>query len=227
MQVISNSSPPFSSAKSSLQRVATTKAPSLEPVITPARQTGKSSATWESKSFSFRDILDIINPLQHIPVISTIYRKITGDEMGYAAQIAGDTLYGGAVGSLVSSLVASIANVFVDSTTGKDIGEHMIAAINPQPKQEVTMPVRQAVAPIATNHVARSSTDLPSQYPARVQQGASEPKAAPIAMEANDKQVAAGIASLQDFSRAQVAIDQYKWQKLTDNVEEKRTGYWA
>ncbi|MDP6473864.1 MAG: hypothetical protein QF894_03030 [Alphaproteobacteria bacterium] len=29
--------------------------------------------------FGFDDFLDLINPLQHIPIISTIYREITGD----------------------------------------------------------------------------------------------------------------------------------------------------
>lgn len=38
---------------------------------------------------NFWDFLDIINPLQHIPVISTIYRQITGDEIGAAAKVIG------------------------------------------------------------------------------------------------------------------------------------------
>src|SRR3546814_15608721 len=29
--------------------------------------------------FSFGDFLDIINPIQHIPIVPTIYRAITGD----------------------------------------------------------------------------------------------------------------------------------------------------
>ena len=28
---------------------------------------------------AFADVLDIINPLQHIPVVSTLYRSLTGD----------------------------------------------------------------------------------------------------------------------------------------------------
>jgi hypothetical protein len=30
---------------------------------------------------TFAEFLDIINPLQHIPVVSTIYRAITGDQI--------------------------------------------------------------------------------------------------------------------------------------------------
>ncbi len=43
----------------------------------PAR-TASSDSDPDSK-FSFDDFLDIINPLQHLPVISTIYRAITHD----------------------------------------------------------------------------------------------------------------------------------------------------
>ena len=39
--------------------------------------------------FTFFDFLDIINPLQHIPVISTIYRSLTGDKIDPGSRIAG------------------------------------------------------------------------------------------------------------------------------------------
>ncbi|MGB6086494.1 MAG: hypothetical protein WBF74_07845, partial [Parvibaculum sp.] len=32
--------------------------------------------------FGFSDFLDVINPLQHIPIVSSIYRELTGDELG-------------------------------------------------------------------------------------------------------------------------------------------------
>ncbi len=51
---------------------------------------------------SFGDVLDLVNPLQHIPVVSNLYRKITGDEIAPVVRIAGDTLYGGPVGALLS-----------------------------------------------------------------------------------------------------------------------------
>ncbi|MDF3024026.1 MAG: hypothetical protein K0R10_1387 [Alphaproteobacteria bacterium] len=70
-------------------------------------------------------ILDIINPLQHIPVISTIYRNITGDEISPMARVAGDALYGGPIGAAVG-----LANVAVEHKTGKDIGENVMAMFN-------------------------------------------------------------------------------------------------
>ena len=35
--------------------------------------------------FTFFDFLDVINPLQHIPVVSTLYRSLTGDEIDPAS----------------------------------------------------------------------------------------------------------------------------------------------
>ena len=41
------------------------------------------------EGISFSDVLDIVNPLHHIPVVSTVYRMITGDEIGMGARMAG------------------------------------------------------------------------------------------------------------------------------------------
>jgi len=71
---------------------------------------------------SFGDFLDIINPLQHIPLVSTLYREITGDEIGPHARILGDTLFGGPTGFL-----SSVANVLYQEITGEDVGETVVA----------------------------------------------------------------------------------------------------
>lgn len=70
----------------------------------------------------FSDLLDIVNPLQHIPVVSAIYREITGDEINAAARVLGGTLFAGPFGT-----VASVASVAVEQVSGKDPGAHAIA----------------------------------------------------------------------------------------------------
>lgn len=72
--------------------------------------------------FTFLDFLDIINPLQHIPVISTLYREMTDDTLDPGSRVIGGTLFFGPVGTVVS-----IANVLIDDATGKDMGEHVMA----------------------------------------------------------------------------------------------------
>lgn len=69
--------------------------------------------------FTFFDFLDIINPLQHIPVISTIYRSITGDQIDPGSRIAGATLFGGPLGGALASM-----DVAIKHKTGLDIVEH-------------------------------------------------------------------------------------------------------
>ncbi|NVK18672.1 MAG: hypothetical protein HWE30_08260 [Methylocystaceae bacterium] len=71
---------------------------------------------------SFWDFVDMINPLQHIPVVSTAYREMTGDEIDPGSRLAGGTLYGGPLG-----LAASTFNVILEHNTGKDVGEHVVA----------------------------------------------------------------------------------------------------
>lgn len=84
---------------------------------------------------TFWDFLDIINPLQHIPVISTLYRSITGDEIDPAAKIAGGTLYGGPIGA-----ISSLIDVVVDYGTGKDIGEHAMTLVQNEPQKSHELP---------------------------------------------------------------------------------------
>ncbi len=96
-----------------------TNAAALGPTAAASAKTGGLS------DFTFADFLDIINPLQHIPVISTLYRAITGDRPGTPEKIAGDTLYGGVIG-----LVASLADTAFKEITGKDVGDTVLAFLS-------------------------------------------------------------------------------------------------
>ena len=72
---------------------------------------------------SFADILDVINPLQHLPVVSTLYREFSGDTLSAGARIRGGTLFGGPIG-----LFASIVSSIIEGETGGDIGKNVFAA---------------------------------------------------------------------------------------------------
>ncbi len=107
--------------------------------------------------FNFYDILDIINPLQHIPLISAIYRHFTGDELAAAPRIAGGALFGGAIGAAVA-----VVNVVFDESTGKDLGEHVIAFFSDD--QPGDGPVVVAANPREANFV--TSAGAPQPVPA-------------------------------------------------------------
>lgn len=104
---------------------------------------GAQNATPETahakNALSFTDLIDVINPLQHIPVLSSIYRHISGDEINAPAKIAGGALFGGVIG-----LAASIADAVLDKLTGADTGEHVMMAMLGKGKHSAPDPVTVA-----------------------------------------------------------------------------------
>ncbi len=105
--------------------------------------------------FTFADFIDIINPLQHIPVLSTLYRQLTGDTIDAASRVMGGTLFGGPIGA-----VASLINVFVEENTGKDVGEHAVAFLTDEAPPGGTAVAESEVAE-ARFETASGGTDGP------------------------------------------------------------------
>jgi hypothetical protein len=97
------------------------------PVAQPAAR--ESAATQVSKAESgekkesfFQHILDVINPLQHLPIIGTIYRAATGERLDPVEKIAGDAIYGGLWGA-----VTAVADVAFEAITGKSVEDTVMA----------------------------------------------------------------------------------------------------
>ena len=57
----------------------------------------------EDDSFGIGDVIDMINPLQHIPIVSNLYQSATGDKIGSVAMIVGGAIFGGPLGALTSA----------------------------------------------------------------------------------------------------------------------------
>ena len=87
----------------------------VEQVTVTARQAG-------AEEGFFHHMLDVVNPLQHLPIIGTIYRAITGEQMGPVEKITGDALYGGMWGA-----VSSVADVAFKGITGKSFEDTVLA----------------------------------------------------------------------------------------------------
>jgi hypothetical protein len=92
--------------------------------ITVTAPAPSKSHFWAGSELRFTDLLAAINPLQHLPIIGTIYRAITGDTIGNVARVVGDGLYGGPIG-----LASGLVDVAAVEATGKDIGQHVIATL--------------------------------------------------------------------------------------------------
>ena len=158
------------------------------------------------------ELIDVLNPLQHLPVISSLYRYITGDEMETPARVMGGTLYGGPLGFLASLAVAMATEV-----GGTDPGGAVLAqlfgspesgsedlAARPEVPRDVVSPGAEAAlrGEAALDALARDLT-----RPVR--------KAAQLAAAAQSlaPQVAAGSEiSPQDFFAARMlsGLDKYR-----------------
>lgn len=145
----------------------------------PAPDDGKPHL-WAQKGFQFHDLLDAINPLQHLPVISTVYRWVTGDTIGNLPRIVGDALYGG-----IPGFVSGLFGVLLKEETGKDVGEHVVATLFGDSTPTPTIPAQAANQPELTTeqaaalaHAAIDTSDL-APLPAVA---ATTPAAAPNAV---------------------------------------------
>jgi hypothetical protein len=73
--------------------------------------------------FGWDDFVDIINPLQHIPVVAQIYRAVTGDQAYALSNMLGALPFGPA------SVASAVADIVIRAQTGRDAGTDMAAAV--------------------------------------------------------------------------------------------------
>lgn len=102
--------------------------------------------TLKTDQVGFLDFLDIINPLQHIPVVSMIYRGMTGDTMKPVSEIVGGVLFGGALGAAMSTVSAVIK-----SETGKDTATALMETAS-SPSSVVDLGSTIALADLRTGY---------------------------------------------------------------------------
>ena len=112
------------------------------------------------RPFGFGDLLDIVNPLQQIPLVGTVYRKITGDEIQPASRVIGGALYGGVFGA-----AGGLANVIVEQETGRDISGNLLAMVADEPTRPETRLARATQSP-RTILPAAATAFLPADFAA-------------------------------------------------------------
>ena len=72
--------------------------------------------------FTFGDLIDIVNPLQHIPILNHFYREATGDDIKPIGNIIGGAIFGGPAGA-----AAGLVNTIIEEETGKDVTGNAVA----------------------------------------------------------------------------------------------------
>lgn len=90
----------------------------------------RGATVWDGDGFGFSDLLDIVNPLQHLPVVSSVYRQATDDQIGGIPRLLGGLLFGGPLG-----LVFAAINLAIQAISGRDVGEHVTAAFMGPPSE--------------------------------------------------------------------------------------------
>ena len=104
----------------------------------------------DESGLTFDDLVDIVNPLQHLPVVSTLYRAITGDQIKTFPKIAGDTLYGGVMG-----FAGSMADTIFEKITGKSFGDTVLAKV-----EDLFSPSSAGATPTAIASAAPPARDF-------------------------------------------------------------------
>ncbi|MDX5367164.1 MAG: hypothetical protein LPK88_12025 [Alphaproteobacteria bacterium] len=148
----------------------------------------------EGQDLSFADLVDTLNPLQHIPVVSEIYRHVTGDAITPQARVAGGTLYGGPVGGIASVLSLAISgnagqgagDALLASFMGGDAAQQTQIASAEEPARTAEEAAREAPAAEAPLTTASITAKRPAEAPARPAAPAPQMPMAKLSPEAFD-----------------------------------------
>lgn len=166
------------------------------------------------EGFSFFDLIDVVNPLQHIPIIGTLYREMTGDTLDALPRIAGSTLFFGPLGAAFST-----ANVVVEEVSGQDIGDHIMTALRDGGEGLGTVAAADATgAPAHAVSVVATKPAAAGTDGAATIEGLDDPVSAWARGEiayrqalARDRQIAAAGAAATSTSIATGAAPELSW----------------
>ncbi|HET9149250.1 MAG TPA: hypothetical protein VFO61_02115 [Alphaproteobacteria bacterium] len=186
---------------------------------------------WGKDGFSFASVLDIVNPLQHIPVVSTVYQKLTGDVASPGADLVGGALFGGPIGLAVAAVDTSIKG-----ETGAGIGGHVLAlfdsgtsdagtavaqADNPTPTP--TQPSSALVAAAVPANTAPQANDASSPASSDQQQAIGAASKTAAEADKTDSKPAASSAAAASEAAAPAPSAEAKTDKTDKDAAPKPT----
>lgn len=148
---------------------------------------------------SFGEALDAVNPLHHIPVVSSIYRAISGDTIGLGPRLIGAAIFGGPLGFIIAGISA-----LIEEASGASIADHALALFDDPTGNGEHAPAQAIAAapyhaegdasagtlPVAPTHLAAAAlAEAPTARPmiseapvATLRSTEKPPAAAPTAM---------------------------------------------
>lgn len=151
------------SAKSDRQKIETALAGAQNPAAAVSAETLAYNAAAaenqrQEEEFGFADLLDMVNPLQHIPVVGTLYREMTGDTIRPIGQIIGGGIFGGPLGA-----AGGLINTIVREETGTDLTGNAMALMlkGRMPEYKKTAQTPEMRLSAAEKSVTAPGDDLP------------------------------------------------------------------
>ncbi len=121
-------------------------------------QQGDHTPFWGEDGFTFDDVLDMVNPLQHIPVASKQYQEATGDTASEGAKLVGGVVFGALTGGILG-LVAALVNAAVRNDTGKDLTDHALALMEEESPTELATSATNSDKPAESGASADASIE--------------------------------------------------------------------
>lgn len=75
---------------------------------------------FEDGSIGWGDAVDMVNPIQHVPIVSDAYSALSGDDQGYVTSILGSLL----LGASPVTVAATAADIGVEVLSGHSVAGH-------------------------------------------------------------------------------------------------------
>lgn len=111
--------------------------------------------TPDDMASTFEALIDVVNPLQHLPLVGPLYRAVTDDAIDAPARLVGGALYGGVFGFLTS-----LGSALYESVTGESVEATVLSLF-----REEGEPARQHTALPAYEHAQMMSVDEMERRP--------------------------------------------------------------
>jgi len=131
------------------------------PDAAPRKESKALAASGSGAGLEFGDLLDAVNPLQHLPVVSSIYRETSGDGIGLPARLAGGFLFGGPMGLLGSAALALFEGITGDSPLG-----HLRTLVDDLGKEDAAPTAGATAAPPPLPWMKAPSSQITDAAPA-------------------------------------------------------------
>lgn len=181
--------------------------------VTPHKATNE-PALFGGDGVGFDDLIDMVNPLHHLPIIGHVYRAATGDTLSAASQVVGGGLFGGAIGAAAGAVTAVAEGI---------AGEPLIdAALNilDDDDEQADSALQQLYAPQAATELAAHDSNSVAAFLAMQQAEATIAQNAASAEVAINVQPRNGLNLSESRDPALGLTDSQKQQQLKSSLHQ-------